>query len=648
MLKVFRDNLKYLSPVLWAVVAVFVLFVFVDFGATVPTGSAPNDSAVTVGDREVTFSEFRSRYQRMEEVYRQAYGEQFSPELARQMGLPLQVLNSLVAEKVLLAEAERSGLAATDEEVRRRILELDVFRTAQGAFIGEAEYQRILKTNGLSSDEFETSLRREILTGKLRQVVAHNVYVPASEVEEAYRDQTESAAIRYLRLPATEMSGEIEPTDDQITGWYDANAEELRRPEQRRVDYLLVDTARVRESIEVGDDEVREYYDLHLDEFTQNEQVRARHILLEVGADDEDAVRGQLEAIRGRIEGGEDFADLARELSSDQGTREDGGDLGYFGRGRMVKEFEDAAFGAPVGDLVGPFRSPFGFHLVEVLDRLEAGPRPLDEVASTVRSRLVAERARSGTEAKARQLAERIRAEDLKSEEALQSLSAEDESVVFASAGPFGEHDPIPGIGRGTPFTTAAFGAEAGEVSGPVQVARGWAILRLEEIVEPRVPPLAEVRDQVRRSVVTEMGLELARERMAGARERLAAGSTLEEVAEELGLEIIDSGTFQRTGPAGNLGDAPAVREAVFELSQGDLGGPVTLDASVVLFQVAERVAFDPTTYAALSEQTRNNLQTQRVDQLLASLVERRREEMGVTYNRQLLESFDLLDETQG
>lgn len=650
MLKVFRDNLKYLSWVLWAVIVVFVLFVFVDFGATVPTGSAPNDAAVTVGGQQVTFGEFQSRYQRMEDVYRQAYGDQFTPDLAKQMGLPLQVLNSLVAEKVLLAEAENTGLAASDEEVRERILGYDAFHDDKGAFIGEQRYNQILQANGLTSDQFEAEVRREILTTKLRQVLAENVFVSEQEVEEAYRDRTESAAIRYLRLDGSRFAAEIEPTEEELTAWYEANPGALRRPEQRQVDYLLVDTARVRETIEVSDDDVRAYYDLHLDEFTQSEQVRARHILLETGAgESDDEVRARLERIKARIEGGEDFATVAREVSDDQGTREEGGDLGFFGRGRMVPEFEEAAFGAQPGELVGPIKSPFGYHLIEVLDRTEGGPRPLDEVAPTVRSRLVAERARTRTEAKARELAERIAAEDLASKEGMESLAAEDEAVIFASTQPFGADDPIPGIGRGTPFTTTAFSLEPGALSEPVQVARGWAIERLDQVIEPRVPPLAEVRAEVRGALVAERGLERAQEALTLARERIeAGGATLDEIAAELGAEVADSGTFRRTGATGNLGAAPEVRQAAFELAEGDLGGPLVEGEGVILFRVTQRVAFDPRAFAAAKEEIRNGLREERVDQTLGSIIARRREELGVNYNRQLLQNLQLGDQVQG
>ena len=122
MLKVFRDNLKYLSWVLWGVILVFILFVFVDFGGGVPGPARPNASAATVGGEEISYGELQRAYRQTESAYRDAYGGQFTPELARQLQLPLQVLEGLVEQRILLAEADRMGLAVSDSELQQELL----------------------------------------------------------------------------------------------------------------------------------------------------------------------------------------------------------------------------------------------------------------------------------------------------------------------------------------------------------------------------------------------------------------------------------------------------------------------------------------------------------------------------------------------
>src|SRR6476620_4068298 len=144
MLKVFRDNIKYLSWILWAVIGLFVLFVFVDFGSGVRSrGAGGGNSAARVGGRTVTMADFEHQYRQLEQLYGQLYGGRAAPEISKQLQLPLQALNRAVNEQVLLAEAERLGLRVSDEELRDKILEQAAFVDDQGRFIGEDKYAQI-------------------------------------------------------------------------------------------------------------------------------------------------------------------------------------------------------------------------------------------------------------------------------------------------------------------------------------------------------------------------------------------------------------------------------------------------------------------------------------------------------------------------
>jgi peptidyl-prolyl cis-trans isomerase D len=499
MLKVFRDNLKYLSWVLWLVIVVFVLFVFVDFGATVPTGSTiPTDAAATVGDIDVTFGEFERSYRQAEDTYRQIYGDQFNRELAQQMGLPMTVLDSLVADKILLQEADRMGLRVTDEEVRQAILEYPAFQAASGGFIGEERYRQILRSNGFTVDSFEQMIRTQLLGQMVRDVLSANLFISDEDVLASYKDQVEQAKIRFVQLPASSLSDEVIATPEEIEAYFEEHKEELRIPEQRVIDYLLLDQNALRGTIELTEDELFDYYEANPDEFSQEEQVRARHILLQVGSERTDQqAEEQMLAIRGRLDAGEDFAALATELSDDPGSKTQGGDLGFFGRGQMIDEFEEAAFNAQPGEVVGPVKTNFGYHLIRVEERRDAGRSSFAETQGEIRSRLLAQRAQDLAESKATELAERIDKEGLAAPEALQQLADTETGVTFLTTPPFALEDNVPGIGRGTGFSAVAFELDQDEISEPLRATAGWAILRLAEVREPRIPTLDDVRDEI-------------------------------------------------------------------------------------------------------------------------------------------------------
>jgi len=644
-LKTLRDNLKYLTWVLWLVILIFIGMVFVEWGGG-GVGSMTqgvDEAAATVGGEKISYQDFQNQYQNLERYYRQQLGANYSPELVERLNLPVQALDILINERILLIEARRLGLEATDEEVREAILELPVFRDETTGFIGEERYREILRANNLTPDNFEKSMRQDLLVEKLRRILAQTVYISDAEVEAAYREQAERATIRFVQLPASEFTGQtvVEPGD--LEAYYAENAEDFRRPEERRVDYLLVDALKLRQEIEIPETELREYYDGHPDEFTREEQVRARHILIQVRPD-----RPKEEALTlandllGQLRGGADFAQLAAEYSEDEGSAARGGNLNYFGRGAMVAPFEEAAFNAQVGELVGPVETDYGFHLIEVLDRQEGGLRPFEEVEPVISSRLVGERATELAEAKARDLALRIEQEEIQGAEAWRTL-AQAEGAALESPQPFGRTDVVPGVGRGNEFVTTAFELEAGAHSEPVQVPRGWAILRLEEVLEPRLPELAEVENEVRQQVEREKRQKFAVERLAEAKGRLEAGEVeLDQLAEELGLQVTTSSEFGKNGTIGGLGRPAEVIAAALSSDEGEIGGPFETAQGAVLFEVTDRQRFDPQNFEAERETTRQNQESERLGQLLTALIEKRRRDLSPQYSADVLERYEI------
>lgn len=641
MLRVFRDNLKYLKWVLWLVVLVFVGFAFLDFGSIDLTsqGGGSINAAATVGDEEVPYKQFEQAYRQLEGQYRDAYGEQFTRELADQLGLPMQVLNQLVNERILLSEAERMGLAVTDAELRESILGLPVFQQ-DGQFIGQGAYNDFLRRRGLRPEDFETSQREAILNQKLQSALAQTVYVGPYEIEADYRRQAETATVRLVRLPASKFAAEVTVDDEALTAFFETRKEDFRLPERRVIDYLVVDPAGLRDAVQIEADAVRSYYDGHQEDYTAQEQVKARHILLRTNAERAiDAARAELDAIKARIEGGEDFAELAAEVSDDPGSKVKGGDLGFFARGAMVKPFEDAAFGADLGDLVGPVESSFGVHLIQVQARRPGGVQPFEEVEEAIRARLVGEAAAESARIKAGELTARL-AKDLPTTEGLSALAGSEAGTSAVVTEPFGRDDNVPGIGRGTEFTTQAFELAVGGVSEPVQVARGWAMLVLREIQQPRLAELDDVRSKATAAYRSQRQLELAEARAAEAQAGLARGRSLDDVAGELGVTVETPAPFGVDGAVGSLGQATEIARQALSLDEGSMSAPVVRDNEVVFFEVTERTRFDSVKFAGEKDAVRRRLEGQRMNEVLGGIISRRRDELGVTFDPRIFELF--------
>jgi peptidyl-prolyl cis-trans isomerase D len=431
------------------------------------------------------------------------------------------------------------------------------------------------------------------------------------------------------------------PTAEEVAAYFAAHADDYRLPDQRAVDYLLVDEAKLRAGVEIERTAIESEYAARRSEFELPEQVRARHILIKV---DENRSREEAERIvaglLARNARGESFERLASEHSEDPGSRDRGGDLGLFGRGAMVPPFEEAAFTAPPGEVVGPVETTFGLHLIEVVERQPARVRPLTDVEEALRARLAQARAAELAEARARALAERIGREQPKTEEAWKALT-DGEEVVLLSTPLFGEEEIVPGVGRNPEFAAATFALSPGGASAPVRVARGWAILRLREAQPARAPELAEVEPRVRLAAQREKAAQLALAELERARSALSPGRGLAEAAAALALEIEDSDEFGRRQPVGELGVVPALAEAAFALAPGELGA-VAVPQGAVLFEVVERTSFDAARFAAERDEQRESLRRTEMNRLLASLLAERRREVGVRYDTQLVERLGL------
>lgn len=646
-LKTLRDNLKYLHWILWLVLLIFVGMIFFEWGGVNQRDQSLDQPAATVGGEKVSYADFRRQHQQLEQYYRQQMGGNLAPELLQQLNLPVQALDGLINDKILLIEARRLGLEATDAEVQRTILEVPAFQDENGEFIGEERYKKLLRDNSLSIDEFEKSVREDVLLTKLRTVLAQTVYVSDAEVEAAYREQAERAKIRYLQLPAAQLAEQAQVSPEELRAYYETHRQDFERPEQRRVQYLLVDAILLRRGLEVPETELRAYYDAHQDEFDQKEQVRARHILIQITPErPREKALAEIQAVRAQLEGGADFATLARERSEDEGTAARGGFLNYFGRGAMVKPFEDAAFAAQVGQLVGPVETDYGFHLIEVLDHRESGVRLFEEVQGTIRARLAGERSNELAETKARELAQKITQDALKTSEQWQGLATE--SITIEKPEPFGRNDSVPGIGRGTELVAKAFEAAVGDVSEPIKVPRGWAIFRLDEVLAPRVPELAEIESGVRQAATLDKQKQLAVARLTLARQQLATGKTLDEVATELGVEVKESDEFGQREPISGLGRVPEVNAAALALQRGGVGGPFQDAQGAVLFEVVERKGFDPQAFETAKESTRAFKENERLNQLLTSLIEVRRRDLSPQYSADVLERFKITPQAEG
>lgn len=551
------------------------------FGATQDRTQPGAVATVTVRENdqssaiEISPAAYTRAYRAMLEQYRQLLRERFSEELVRSLRLQDQVIERLVTERLMERRAAAEGIRVSDEELVAEITRMAAFH--QGGQFSREQYRRVLQRAQLTEAAFEEDVRSELLRRKLQTLVMDGVKVSDAEVRLVWELRRARVRAAYAGVPTENLLATVEVTEADLEAHLKAQPARFARPERRRVLVATLPAASVAPPV-VSDAEVEAAYRERLAEFEQPTRVRVAHILTRVpavgGSAAEDGARTKAEAALQRIREGADFAQVAREVSEDPGTAARGGEVGSVAPGELTPEFEKAAFGLRAGQVAGPVRTSFGYHVIKALEVVPGSKKELREVAGTVRARLVEER-------QLKLLTER-------GEEVQQTLLRAKTADDFAAearrlglavreVGPLTRTDAVEGIGRVPEATEAIFGLARDGVSRPLRVPAGYAIVRLRE-VEPAQRPedvkLGEVRPEVAQAVRRQKAQEAARAKAGQLAEAWRRGEDPRLLAKREGLLVGETGPFSQAEPMADRELGPVLGPVALGLAPGEVGGP--------------------------------------------------------------------------
>jgi peptidyl-prolyl cis-trans isomerase D len=623
-----------IKAVLGAVVIAFVATIFLDWGWQ--RSGRPDAHVATVGGEGVSLREFQLTYTNLTDFYRRLYQDRFTEDFARTLNLKQQALDTLLQRKVLLHEAKRQGLMVSDVELIERVHSYPVFQV-NGHF-DRSRYLQVLRLSQLTPGDFEQNQREELLLGKLENLIKDGVQVTETEVKQAFIHDKEQVSVDYLRVNPAQFVNQVEVSEADLSVYYQDHLERFRKPEQARIAYVIVDPELFAAGVELTDEQVAQYYEEHKEEFRQEEQVRARHILFklaqQVGAEEEARVRAEAETALQRIQAGEEFATLASQLSQDPVSALQGGDVGFFKRGEMVKPFADTAFGLQPGMVSEPVRTDFGYHLIKVEERQEAGYRPLEAVRAELRARLAQEEARRLAEGKAQAAHEAISAAGSDWKTAVQALELMPRETPFMAPG-----TAVEGIENSAAFTQTAFALQNEEVSQPALIGNHYVIMKLIERKASHIPPFEEVKDTVHEALVRERSDALARQKADEWLAEVKAGKSLEQLAQALDTQTEHTGLFSRNGTIPNLGRPQEFIREVFRMGVGEVRVIALLEQPAIVV-LKEHKEFDAEAYEKERVQTRQQVLRQKREQTVSqwsSELRRQAEERGEIFVNQSL-----------
>jgi peptidyl-prolyl cis-trans isomerase D len=617
-----------------ALVAVSLTLFLGDYFRGQPTtaaGASSREVVAEVDGDDILAGDFRIRYVQQMQQYRQQFGG--NDAILRQLRVEEGILNGMIDERVALREAERKGLTVTDEELAQTIMAFPVFNE-NGQFIGEQRYRQILQANTppMTPGEFEDGLRRDMLISKLRNTLTDWMAISNDELDRIYKERNERVKVQVVALTADTFRDKVSASDAEVSAWYDAHKAEYRVGEQRKVKYLLLDPQTARLKVAVTPDEVTRFYDANIERYRTPEQVRASHILFKTAGKDEATVRAHAEDVLKQVKNGGDFAALARKYSEDEASKAGGGDLDYFSRGRMVPEFETAAFSLKPGETSDLVKSAeHGFHIIRVTDRKPEMTQPLDQVRPQIQDQLLAEKANAEVARQASSLSGLKSPAEL--EKAATAAGLKLEETDF-----FTIEQPISGLGVSPDASQRAFSLKDGEVAGPITTPRGTVFLTVTGKKEPYVPMLDEVRDRVRNDVIRQKAAELSRARANEIASALSSARDFSAAAKAQGLEAKESQLVTRNSALPDVGISAEVDKAIFALPVGGTTGPIAANDATVIARVVEKQDINDADYRKARESFRAGLLEERRQKFFQSYLTRAREQAKIQINSEVMQ----------
>jgi len=586
MMQTMRKNMKL---VLWILVFAFIATIVFSWGMGGFKGTGPKQGiAAVINGKQITTDRLEQLFQQRYQYEQTRQEGELTEDQVKQMRS--QIWDELIRDTLIEQEVKRLGLRANDKEIAYLI------RTMPPDFIRENEY---FKTDGnfdpkkyeeyLRNPEaardlvmIEDSYRKSLPNQKFVNQILAMATVSDQETWQTYRDENQKATARYVLFPSGDsVMDSSAATPQRLEAYYQEHRDEFKIPAKRRILYVL---------------------------FREQPSRQDSANLLQ-----------HAEELYQRARQGEDFAELAKENSDDR-SAENGGDLGFFERGRMVPEFDQAAFSTPVGGVTGPVQSRFGYHIIKVTEK-----KTEDGVEKIRASHILLKiQPSSDTREQIRASAEGF-AEDLRESsfaEAAAVYGVDIDTTDYFERGGF-----IPSLGRLPAAVDFIFARPVGS-PGPVYTVRdGLVVFQIFDEQKERVQSLAEVKSRMVGEILQEVQVDRAIEKGKKFRSSLSDPGLFVSQAQAAGLTVQETDReFLATDYLKDIGRDPAFTGSALQLEPGQVSQPVKGLKGCYLIQLTEKTRPDSFAFLKERDEIRNRLLTQKQNDLYAQWLESAKE----------------------
>lgn len=373
------------------VLAVIILpFAFWGIESYTRSGNSA-DVVAKVNGTKITQLEFDNAMRQQQDRMRQQLGDKFDATMFDSPGMKRAVMENLVTQRLLTERATAAKLFVTDDQIAQVIGGIEAFRD-DGKF-DKKRYETVLRNQNMSPLMFEARVRDHLFGQQMQDAYTQNGFASNSVVDNIIRLNEQQRVVSKFLISSQPFLAQAKVDDAAVKKYYEQNKNEFLVQEQAKVEYVRFSLNDLLAKVEINKADTRKYYDEHQNEFGTAEERQAAHILISVNAAatqaEQDSAKAKAEDLLRQVrQDPAKFAELAKRNSQDPGSAVKGGDLGFFGRGMMVKPFEDATFALKVGEISGLVKSDFGYHIIKLISVKPSRVLPFDEAREGIANKL--------------------------------------------------------------------------------------------------------------------------------------------------------------------------------------------------------------------------------------------------------------------
>jgi peptidyl-prolyl cis-trans isomerase D len=538
--------------------AIVIVFVFWGVGSF---RSQRGDRIATVNGDSITLDEYRDAFENLIDQLRRRFGNSLDENMIKNLQVKKQALNRLINNTLLLQEAKRLKFRVSDTELASAISEITAFQRA-GRFDKQL-YRNVLERLRTTPEEFEVVQSNAMMIEKLSTLVTSGVKISDQEAMEWFNWANASVNIDFVLFEPDRYKN-VNPPLEETKTFFERHKENYKTEAMVKVRYLHFNPDTYRSKVTFSDEELLEYYNENQEAFKTPKTVEARHILFTV---DENATPEAVKKIQERAldilklaKEGKDFAELAKQYSEGP-TRDSGGYLGIFRKEAMVKPFADMAFSLKAGEIGGPVRTQFGWHIIKVEKVNEASILSFDEAKAQIKENLTEERVKN----LAYDDAEAVSDVSFQEDDLLKL--AKERNLKVLTTDFFSRKGPEKGISNPSNFASIAFNLAVGEISDIQEIENGYYIIQLMEKIPPKIPEFTQVSETVTAALVQEKQEEKAKADADSFLAALKSGKSMDAESKHFNLTPTTTGFFKRGDSIPKIGPDREIAEAAFQLT---------------------------------------------------------------------------------